>query len=255
MPNNFLRDWSNQQALQQKLAVPIEWYQSIDSTNIRAQHLIAKQPRSPYLIVSNQQTAGYGKQQRPFISDRGGIFLTWIQTIPTLNSTNHGLLTIAAVSALHQTIAQYWQRTTVIKWVNDLLWQHHKIAGILIEQSRTPWVSIGIGLNLYQAHITNQVPQAGNLLTAPPANQDIVNFLFQLVQNLSICLEHFTTGECLTYYRQYLSTLGQWVQVQMGTRHLQGQVQDINDAGNLILQTANQQYVIAAGDIIEPPSY
>jgi len=41
----------------------------------------------------------------------------------------------------------------------------------------------------------------------------------------------------------------------MGTRHLQGQVQDINDAGNLILQTANQQYVIAAGDIIEPPSY
>ena len=99
------------------------------------------------------------------------------------------------------------------------------------------------------------MPQAGNLLTAPPANQDIVNFLFQLVQNLSICLEHFTTGECLTYYRQYLSTLGQWVQVQMGTRHLQGQVQDINDAGNLILQTANQQYVIAAGDIIEPPSY
>lgn len=99
------------------------------------------------------------------------------------------------------------------------------------------------------------MPQAGNLLTAPPENQDIVNFLFQLVQNLSIYLDHFTTGERLTYYRQYLSTLGQWVQVQMGTQHLQGQVQDINDAGNLILQTATQQYVIAEGDIIEPQSY
>ncbi|MBA1394569.1 biotin--[acetyl-CoA-carboxylase] ligase, partial [Lactobacillus sp. XV13L] len=81
------------QKLLSDLTLQIEWYQSLNSTNLKAADQINSALQTPVVIISNQQTSGYGKRGRQFISKPGGLYLSLLTPIHNLNNDNIGLLT------------------------------------------------------------------------------------------------------------------------------------------------------------------
>jgi BirA family biotin operon repressor/biotin-[acetyl-CoA-carboxylase] ligase len=110
------------------------------------------------VVVAREQTSGRGSRGRPWVSARGGLWLSVLRRPETgsgldVLSLRAGL----AVSDLLLTLAP--GAPIRLKWPNDLMLGDRKVGGILCEArwqgDQLGWVVVGLGLN-----ITNEVPEA-----------------------------------------------------------------------------------------------
>lgn len=129
---------------------------SIDSTN---QYLLTHSQRLPHktACLAGEQTQGRGRAGKAWQSQSGdGLYcsLLWhhqgrLDALPPLS--------IVSALALSQAAGGFLRgRAYGIKWPNDLLTPHGKLAGILVESkilhsNHSVWV-IGMGLNLDNQH-------------------------------------------------------------------------------------------------------
>ena len=126
----------------------IIYYESTDSTNQRAKEL----PSFEHLdtVVAKSQTLGRGRMGRVFFSPSGGLYLSVLLS-PEAILCPIPLCTFAAAVATSAALLELG-RSTQIKWVNDLLYEGKKAAGILTEavtrDGRPERIIVGIGINL-----------------------------------------------------------------------------------------------------------
>ena len=119
---------------------------TVDSTNTFAKKMLLKKD---YLaVISEQQTAGRGRQGKEWYSpDAGNIYMTikFIDKNPSPLSLIIGLLISEAMDSISG------QKINVgLKWPNDLLINKKKICGILIESEVNAdkiESIVGIGIN------------------------------------------------------------------------------------------------------------
>ena len=128
------------------MAHEIRRFDVLDSTNdycFRAQEEL----RSGSVVMASYQTQGKGTQGRKWSSDRDEnlLFSLLYKDEPFASSTlfSHRIA-LAIVFALRE-----YDLAPQIKWPNDILVNHRKIAGILIETSGRICV-VGIGINVNQ---------------------------------------------------------------------------------------------------------
>ncbi|WEV71018.1 biotin--[acetyl-CoA-carboxylase] ligase [Lactobacillus sp. ESL0785] len=234
------------------LPIKIYWYQQVGSTNMVAQKLYQQTKLSQSLLVgSDCQTAGYGKRQRHFISNTGGVYLSLVTHVPQLTSQNQGLLTTGIAWCLHKTIRQQFGISTDIKWVNDLLLYGRKIAGILTEQVAAQTVIIGIGCNLFQPNLEQQLASSTNLLSSTPTNEQFCHFVAGLIKQIWTFLPNFAQGQFLPEYQKYLPMLGQQVTVQLGKKVITGTALKLDSQANLILNCNGHALTINSGEVIK----
>lgn len=123
-------------------AVAISLFDAVDSTNSLASSLeFQSGSSSPAWILAHEQRLGRGRSHRRWYSDRGNFtgsfvfqfdFREFEQRAP--DWTFAAALSMATAIAVHQTVSQFLpNRTVSIKWPNDILVDHQKVAGILIE--------------------------------------------------------------------------------------------------------------------------
>ena len=233
-----------------KFPLKINWWESIDSTNLCAkQKLAATGYSGPVLYGSDEQTSGYGKQSRHFISQKGGIYLSLVIKVPQLNWQNQGLLTTGIAWQLHLAIKEVFHLDTQFKWVNDLLFKSKKIAGILVELPQPQVAVIGIGCNLYQEHLNNELKTAGNLLTKMPSEKQICQFIAQITENLLEFIPQFDQVNFLPDYKKKLALMNHDVVLTMGKQRVLGKVTDITQQANLVLKTAAGLKSFNAGEV------
>jgi BirA family transcriptional regulator, biotin operon repressor / biotin---[acetyl-CoA-carboxylase] ligase len=122
-----------------------------DSTNNylkKQQDLLLR--RLPVLVTSNLQTAGRGRDQRNWISQRGkGLYSSFGFKLD--NRQNLNLLPLIAGISVIETLKQVSPGDLTLKWPNDILYHGQKIAGILIENIIAEagiFCITGIGINL-----------------------------------------------------------------------------------------------------------
>ena len=233
-----------------KFQLEINWWESIDSTNLYAkQKLAAKGYSGPVLYGSDEQTSGYGKQSRHFISQKGGIYLSLVIEVPQLNWQNQGLLTTGIAWELYLAIKEIFHLETQFKWVNDLLFKGKKIAGILVEVPQPQVAVIGIGCNLYQKRLNNELKTAGNLLTKMPSEKQICQFIAQITENLLEFIPHFDQVNFLPDYKKKLALMNHDVVLTMGKQRIQGRVTDLTQQANLVLETKAGLKNFNAGEV------
>ncbi len=233
-----------------KFPVKINWWRSINSTNLYAkQELAANGYSGPVLYGSDEQTSGYGKQSRHFISQKGGIYLSLVIKVPQLNWQNQGLLTTGIAWQLHLTIKEVFHLDTQFKWVNDLLFKSKKIAGILVELPQPQVAVIGIGCNLYQNHLHNELKTAGNLLTKIPSEKEICQFIAQITENLLEFIPQFDQSNFLPDYKKKLALMNHDVVLALGKQRIQGRVTDLTQQANLVLETKAGLKSFNAGEV------
>jgi BirA family biotin operon repressor/biotin-[acetyl-CoA-carboxylase] ligase len=173
-----------------RLATPIEWLdapviarglgskaglfdlrldQVSESTNTALLRSAAAGARSGTVLAAELQSAGRGRRGRPWFSTLGGaLTFSILWRFESGPSALAGLSLAVSVGVL-RALRELGLTDVRVKWPNDVLWRHQKLAGILveIEGSEHPAAVIGIGLNLrLDERVRSRVDQAATDLAS-----------------------------------------------------------------------------------------
>ncbi|MFC6181138.1 biotin--[acetyl-CoA-carboxylase] ligase [Lactiplantibacillus daowaiensis] len=216
----------------------------VDSTNAYLKRLATKQPLTmPTVVVANTQTGGYGRFGRAFYSpSETGLYLSIGLPIMAGMPFDPGLLTTSTAVVVAKTLRDLFDVPVELKWVNDVLVNHHKAVGILseattdLESGRISTVIVGIGINLTTP--ANEFPnglqtKAGAVTTQTTVTRNQV--VSKLLSYFFAGYATYTTGDFMADYRQLSMVIGQQVELKSGDQLIYGTVQDINAAGALVL--------------------
>lgn len=227
-----------QQALTPAFRAGLKVFDVIDSTNREAaQELAAGQPL-PRLVVAHAQTAGVGRQGHTFASPaRTGLYWSAAIKAPTAHLS---LVTPAAGVALQKAVAEALEVSAQIKWVNDLLLNDRKVAGILttFEDSSEAAVIIGVGVNLAPDPHRVVAPgqPVGALLPAIPPMAQQAALVSTWLAALSALLAAPAT--IMPKFRQHAAWLGEPVMISAPGMRQAGILTDFADDGAAILATS-----------------
>ena len=129
-------------------------YELVDSTNTLArEYAKSENPSFPAVFIADGQTAGRGRRGRSFDSERGaGLYISFLFK-PHGAANDAVKITLRAAVALCRALFLVTGLDAQIKWVNDILVDGKKLAGILTEgeinsNGEFEYAVCGIGVNL-----------------------------------------------------------------------------------------------------------
>jgi BirA family biotin operon repressor/biotin-[acetyl-CoA-carboxylase] ligase len=221
---------------------------SIDSTQIYARDLLnnTSDLNNLVMISANNQTKGIGREDRKWYSPEssGNIYVTFI--IPLFKpdwDLLRSLPFLVSVS-LSKTLETFGCKTEV-KWVNDILIDKSKVAGILIEsiqQGEKVNILIGIGVNVNMdkedCQLVDQKATSIKIVKGKNVDKDFVLEILKntLLNNLKsfkdLGKEYF-----LTLYNQKLAYKNMKVKIECKDQITEGKLKGINSNGFIIIQT------------------
>jgi BirA family biotin operon repressor/biotin-[acetyl-CoA-carboxylase] ligase len=249
--SNVLSETLIKHGLDSELEIHV--FQTIDSTNKYAKELAMKNPSTPIAIVANEQTAGYGRQGREYYSPANdGLYLSLLLPIHG-QELNGGLLTTGVATVIASVLAELYGVQPEIKWVNDIIVNHHKVSGIMtegiadIESGTLSYVIIGIGLNLTNEAFPETIAnKAGSLGLDNVDRNELVSALLNGLLQLATT---YQTADFMAQYRKLSLVIGKQVTVNRYGSEITGLVSDIADDGALVLVTPNGEEQYTSGEI------
>jgi BirA family biotin operon repressor/biotin-[acetyl-CoA-carboxylase] ligase len=249
--------------------VALEVVQETGSTNLDLLSRVALL-RQPTLLLAERQTAGRGRAGRTWHSAAGASLtfsLAWKFALPLQALIG---LPLAVGVAIADALAAQAVRVQ-LKWPNDILRDGKKLGGVLIATSgvgqgaaqsgvlaEQNWAVIGIGLNLTVPGELEQ--EIGHLVADAPwlAQQDRNLLMALLLQHLVSMLKTFEQHGIPAFvsrWNHYHAFSGQMVQIlDHGQLLHEGRAVGIDGMGRLLLDTANGQVAVLAGDVSLRPS-
>ena len=130
-----------------KIGLPRIHYCSIGSTNERARQAALEGAPSGTLVTSGEQTAGRGRQGRPWHTPPGSA-VAWSLLIRESIEVP-GTLPLQVGVGVCEAVESLGAEGVRMKWPNDIWIEGRKCAGILVEaRPQDGWAVAGIGLNL-----------------------------------------------------------------------------------------------------------
>lgn len=130
-----------------RLGTPRLHLRATGSTNDRARELAAAGAPDGTLVTAAEQSAGRGRQGRRWSAPAGRALLASV----VLRDPPELLPLVAAVAVADAVVTALPGRGSAvgIKWPNDILLEHRKVAGILAEgRPQERWAVVGVGLNV-----------------------------------------------------------------------------------------------------------
>ena len=242
-------------AARSQAGVAVEVVEETGSTNA---DLLARAAslEAPLLLVARNQTAGRGRAGRSWLSSSAGSLtfsLAWrfdggVQRLAGLP--------LAIGVALAETLDTLGVQVG-LKWPNDVLRDGDKLAGILIETQNAPgggvWTVIGIGLNLLMPDELEA--QIGRSVASLPwlARMDRNELLAALLDGLAGALREFDRagfGAFSARWNRRHAWQGETVVIlDAGNILHEGAAAGVDDAGRLLLDTAEGRITVLAGDV------
>ena len=230
----------------------VDYHDSVDSTNTRAREL-ATEGTVDTAVVADEQTGSRGRLKRSWTAPSGGVWCSVILQ-PGLPAAHVPLVALAAGVATAAACREAGVEAH-LKWPNDVLVGEtgerggQKLAGILTEMEgeadRVSWLVVGIGVN---ANIDATALPAGATTLRAERGSDVDRRVF--VQRLLESLDDLLADPeaVLDRWREYSSTLGQDVRIDLPNRVIEGRAVDIQFPGGLVVETETGQEVVHAGD-------
>ena len=237
----------------------IHRFKTIDSTNTYAKELAAKGAPHGTVVVADHQTGGRGRMGRSFHSPAGtGLYLSMILR-PEANAQQLMHLTCAAAVAACDAIEEITGLRPGIKWTNDLVWEGHKLGGILTElgfsSDRLDYGVIGIGINCNQTLADfpaelQQIASSLSMVTGKVIDRTALeNALIQrLEETASLLIQQ--KSSIMAHYRADCITLGKEVSVIQGDKIIHAEAVDIDPDGGLVIRFPNgNQQTVSSGEV------
>ena len=231
----------------------IEIFDSIDSTN---KYLKSKINEKNYgtIVISNEQTNGYGKNDRQFISNKDtGIYMS-ILINPNCLIEESLKITILTSVAVLSAIKSICNLDVKLKWVNDIILNDLKVGGILCESQINlnnniiDNMIVGIGINVKEFDFP---PSLKNIATSIENNTNIKISRNELISEIInfFDLYFIDNKNYLNLYKENSYVLGKDITVIQNDRQFFAKAIDIEDNGALIVQEQEKIIKLISSDI------
>lgn len=206
------------------------------------------------VIIAEEQTAGKGRQQRTWISPKGGVAAS---IILRPNLSNLPYMIMLASLAVVDTIQKITGLKPSIKWPNDILIGEKKVSGILIENDirnnilKYTIIGIGINVNFPVAKYPEITAISTSLADEMKKEVPLHWVLACLLNEMDAEYQSLPQSKLIWQrWRDHLVTLGQKVQVQMGPKTYTGTAESVTRDGGLMLRQQQGGLIkIIAGDV------
>ena len=233
-----------------------------DSTQNLAILLAEKNPNSDgIVIIAGEQKSGRGRQNRKWLSPKGGIWLSVVLR-PRISASKITLLPFAAALAVCDTIKKTTQLDAKLRWPNDVTISGKKVAGILIDLSmeaeRINYAVVGIGINanvdssaissylekgIKVTSLSDELGHKTNIL-------DLTKVILERLEYYYMELKRCAPNTIIEEWKKNSDILYQKVAVMQNNRTIQGIAADVNDDGSLLVRTNDCNNInVVASDI------
>lgn len=213
-----------------------------DSTNEQLKKLALKGETKTTVLIAESQTKGKGTKGRSFFSPEGtGCYMS-ILVFPGCAPKESTLVTVAAAAATAKAIEKVTGVKADIKWVNDIIVDGRKVAGILTEGSISrdmksmDWAIVGIGINICppEGGFPDEIKGIAGTLTGD--NTNVKNSLMAEVINnfLSFCGK-LSEKEFFGFYKSRLFFLGEKITITKSDRTFTASANDIDSMCRLVV--------------------
>ena len=220
------------------------------STNDYALSLAGKQATA--IVVARRQTKGRGRFRRQWFSNDDSLTASLLLFTNVPDFPHPSRLVHLAGLALARAVEQTAGLATQIRWPNDVMTGDKKLAGILCEGRRNA-VAVGIGLNLNQESLPEDLPDAVSLNIATGKRWDKFYLLENFLREMFTTTEQAGKGDSaqvLADIKKRSAIVHRRVEVQTLLRKHVGTVVDLDAEGRIVLRTdSGRLVVLSAGDV------
>jgi BirA family biotin operon repressor/biotin-[acetyl-CoA-carboxylase] ligase len=237
----------------------IHVFHELDSTNNWLREQSLKGAQSGTVCLAEMQHAGRGRHGRSWVSPyAANLYLSLLWYSPAGAAALSGLSLVTGIAVLRclQTLGV---ETAGLKWPNDILAEHAKLAGILIdvvgEASGPCAVILGVGMNV-------SMPQlAGAAIDQPWTDLQRLTRCSELSRNrlaaglldqlLPAIAEFEVAGlqPFLEEWRRYDIVAGHRIDLQLPNETVSGKACGIDEGGALLVDTVNGRRRFASGEV------
>lgn len=231
-------------------------FDSIDSTNAEALRAIDRGVAAPFIVLAERQTAGRGRRGRKWESPFAeNIYYSLVLRIEGGMRQLEGLSLVVGLAVM-EALKELGVSGAGLKWPNDVLVGHKKIAGILLELVGDPAdvchvvLGIGINVNMQNAVEVDQQWTSVRLESGSPVDRN------QLVACLGRVLQvyldrHRDSGfsELRGEWERNHLWQGRAVSLIAGVNKIDGVVMGIDPHGALRLKVDGVERVYSGGEL------
>lgn len=241
------------------VAKEVLYFDTIDSTNTKAQELAEKGYPSGTLIVADKQESGKGRRGRSWVSPSGtGIFMT-LMIKPDINPNNASMLTLVAALAVAKAITSVTGEKALIKWPNDIVVNGKKVCGILTEMNAQfdyiNHIVVGIGINVHNESFPEEISQMASSLMIEAGGkrfhraQIIAETMSYFEQYYDTFLKTQDLSALVREYDKLLVNRNKSVRVLDPKEPFDGKAMGITPKGELIVDTWESRKLVSSGEV------
>lgn len=228
-----------------------------DSTNQAAKAMALSGAPHGTVLLADSQTNGRGRYARSFYSPSGGLYMSIILHPEQLHFAHVTAVTAFAAVAVCEALEAVTGQSPEIKWVNDILIDGKKVCGILteavtdFESGSLGWIVLGIGINV-QAQPKDFPPALREIAVSvgsgvPSLRNRLAAAIIDRVLGLPTPPQE---AALFQRYQTRLRMLGKSVTVKQGDTSYPARAVGLDDAGHLIVQTADGvQRILSSGEV------
>lgn len=241
------------------VAKEVLYFDTIDSTNTKAQELAEKGYPSGTLVVADKQESGKGRRGRSWVSPSGtGIFMT-LMIKPDINPNNASMLTLVAALAVAKAITSVTGEKAMIKWPNDIVVNGKKVCGILTEMNAQfdyiNHIVVGIGINVHNESFPEEISQMASSLMIEAGGkrfhraQIIAETMSYFEQYYDTFLKTQDLSALVREYDELLVNRNKSVRVLDPKEPFDGKAMGITPKGELIVDTWESRKLVSSGEV------
>ena len=234
-------------------------FDSIDSTNLEAMRQARAGAPEGLSVVAREQTAGRGRLDRSWHSQKDAGLYFSIVLRPALEMNRWPLLPLMAALAVSDALMKSCRLPTDIKWPNDILANERKLCGILVETVETVNGSaaiVGIGINLTSEALPKDLRSTATSIEEitngkPDAEEVLIELLKAIAERYDVLQ---SAGGCEHTLREWCANssfaFDRQVRVSLGGDSFIGNTRGLERDGGLRVESADGKIkIVRAGDV------
>ena len=193
------------------------------------------------VMLAREQQSGIGTQGRVFFSPKDkGIYCSFcldINRLPLVPT----LLPIVVGIAICDVLDAHYKIKASIQWVNDVIINHQKVAGVLCEQVGTMMI-VSFGINVFEAQYPVSIRSKSTHVSFHHNMVNINDLTAAVLNQIIEILTNKKTSQIIDLFNQYHDQTKLHIRIDDEIKLVS--VLTIDEAGRLIVQDSKQQKII-----------